>query len=76
VLALPCFNKVFKFECDTSGLGIGGVFTQAGKHLAFFSEKFYDSRRKYSTYDKESYALVRYLEHWSHYLMASEFITL
>jgi len=26
------------------------------------------------TYDKEFYAIVRSLEHWSHYTMASEFL--
>jgi len=63
VLALPCFDKVFEVECDASGVGIGGVLTQEDKHLAFFSEKLCESRRKYSTYDKESYAIVRCLEH-------------
>jgi len=42
--------------------------------LAFYSEKLCDLRRKYSTYDKEFYAIVQCLEHWSHYLVASEFI--
>jgi len=42
--------------------------------LAFFNEKLCDARRKYSTYDKEFYAIIRCLEHWSHYLVANEFI--
>jgi len=71
---LRCFSKVFKVEYDASGVGIGGVLTQEGNPLASFSEKPCDSRRKYSTYDKEFFAIVRSLEHWSHYLIASEFI--
>ena len=71
---MPCFEKVFEVECDASGVGAGGILTQESKPLAFFSVKLCNSRRKYSTYDKEFYAIVRYLEHWSYYLVASEFI--
>jgi hypothetical protein len=65
ILMLPDFYKVFEVDCDASNLGIGGVLSQEGKPIAFPSENLNDPRKKYSTYDKEFYALVRALEHWS-----------
>ena len=74
MLALPCFEKIFKVECDVSGVGIRGVFTQEGCPIAYFSKRLCDSKRRYFAYDEELYAIIRSLEDCSHYLVANEFI--
>ena len=33
-----------------------------------------DAKRKYSTYEKEFYAIICALTHWNHYLLPKEFV--
>jgi hypothetical protein len=74
LLQLPDFGKTFELECYASGIKIGGVLLQEGKHIAYFSEKLSGPLLNYSTYDKELYALVHILETWQYYLWPKEFV--
>ena len=74
ILALPDFQKPFQVRSDASGEAIGAVLNQEDKPIAYFSEKLNEDKNKYSSYDKEFYAVFQSLKKWRHYLFPKEFV--
>ena len=73
-MVLPDFSQPFELHCDASKVGIGAIFSQHGRRVAYFSEKLSGSKARYNTYDDEFYAVVQAVRHWQHYLFHREFI--
>jgi hypothetical protein len=64
VLVLLYLRKTFQVKCDASGFAIGAVLSQDDRTIAYFSEKLNEVKVKYSTYDKEFYAIIHALKKW------------
>uniref|UniRef100_UPI003EBE0B76 reverse transcriptase/ribonuclease H family protein n=1 Tax=Klebsiella pneumoniae TaxID=573 RepID=UPI003EBE0B76 len=72
VLVAPNFNLPFKIAVDASDYGAGAVLLQDKDNLehpvCYFSKKFNQYQRKYSTIEKELLSLILALHHFDAYI--------
>ena len=73
VLAAPDLARPFQLEVDASGVGAGAVLLQEDEGdvphpVAYFSVKFKDHQRNYSTIEKETLAMLLALQHFEVYV--------
>ena len=78
MLAAPDFSKPFILTIDASDVGAGAVLMQEDSKgidhpLSYFSHKFKESQRNYSTSEKETLVLLLALQHYDFYVTAAQF---
>jgi hypothetical protein len=55
-------------------VAIDAILSQDEKPISYFSEKLNDVKKKYSSYDKELYAIIKDYKKWRHYFVPKVFI--
>ena len=78
ILSYPDFDKAFVLYVDASSYAVGSVLSQTDndnveKVIAYASHSLTQSERKWSTYDRELYAIVWAIRHFKHYLQNCQF---
>ena len=67
-LSFPDYSREFVVTTDASDIGVGAVLSQDGRPVAYFSKRLSGSQKRWSTTDKELYAVLASLERFRTYL--------
>ena len=67
LLTYPDFNKPFELHTDASDYQLGGVVSQDGKPIAFYSRKLNPAQKNYTTTEKELLAITETLKEYKNY---------
>ena len=74
ILAYPDFNKTFEIHTDASHYQLGGVISQDGKPIAFYSRKLKDAQTRYTTTERELLSIVETLKEYRNILLGQNII--
>jgi len=74
MLTYPQFDKPFIVYTDASDKQIGGVITQEGKPLGFFSRKLTGTQRCYPVTEQELLAITEALKYFKHMLFGHRMV--
>jgi hypothetical protein len=72
ILAFPNFSKEFEIYTDASKYQLGGVITQDGRPLAFYSRKLNDAQTRYTTTERELLSIVETLKEFRNILLGQK----
>ena len=77
LMSFPVFSEPFTVHTDASNFAIGAVLTQkldgAERVIAYASRTLSHAEQRWSTYDRELWAIVWSVRHFRHYLLTSKF---
>ena len=74
LLVYPNFNKPFVIHTDASNFQLGGVISQDGKPIAFYSRKLNDAQTRYTTTEQELLSIVEILKEFRNILLGHKII--
>jgi hypothetical protein len=74
LLAYPDFTKPFVIHTDASHYQLGGVISQNGKPIAFYSRKLKDAQTRYTTTERELLSIVETLKEYRNILLGQKII--
>jgi len=72
MLSFPDFSKTFDVHTDASDFQLGGVISQEGRPIAFYSRKLTDTQQKYTTGEREMLSIVETLKEYRNILLGQK----
>ena len=75
-MKFPLMHHPFDIEMDASDYALRVVITQSSHPVSLHSETFNNTFRRYSTYEKDLYAIAQVIKKWKHYILGKEMVIL